>query len=237
MNKNTWAWSAAGIVILAFVSLLTFMYLSDPGRLTTDPQFSGLTRTVSGNSLLSRIDPAVLMTFDERFEYIGGQNFTLYGTADVEQHFFVEAHPDGALKSFFWIQFEGFLPDNDYTYDYSSSPLRLQIGEFDFYTDSAAGESSRFFRLGWPGTDGYLARKFASDKGYSMPDHYAYARMVHIPDAANRKELLIIFIDDLAATGWSSSELRKGGEHESRWPHLERSHLERIKRVMSLSRP
>ena len=85
------------------------------------------------------------MTFDERFEHIGGQKFILYGTADVEQHFFVEEHPDGTLKSFFWIQFEGFLPDNNYTYDYSGSPLRLQIGEFDFYTDTAAGESSRFF--------------------------------------------------------------------------------------------
>ena len=177
------------------------------------------------------------MTFDERFEHIGGQRFVLYGTADVEQHFFVEEHPDGKLKSFFWIQFEAFLPDNNYTYDYSSSPLRLQIGEFDFYTDTAAGKSSRFFRLGWPGTDGYLARKFAADNGYTMPADYAYARLVHIPNDTSREELLIIFMEDLAPMGWTGEALREGGEHESRWPEVEVAHLDRIKRVMSLSRP
>ena len=168
--------------MVVLVSIVTYVYWFDPGRRTTEPEFSGLSRTVSGNTLFSHNDPPVRMTFDERFEHIGGQKFILYGTADVGQHFFVEEHPDGTLKSIFWIQFEGFLPDNNYIYDYSGSPLRLQIGAFDFYTDTAAGELNRFFRLGWPGTDGYLARKFAVDKGYTMPDNYAYARLVHIPD-------------------------------------------------------
>ena len=78
--------------------------------------------------------------------------------------------------------------------------------DFDFYTETAAGTSNRFMRLGWPGTDGYLARKFAADKGYTMPDDYAYARLVHIPDDANRKELLIIFMEDLAPTGWTGED-------------------------------
>ena len=54
-----------------------------------------------------------------------------------------------------------------------SKPLGLRIGDFVFYTDTAAGASSRFLRLGWHGTDGYLDRKFAADKGYTMPDDYA----------------------------------------------------------------
>ena len=114
--------------------------------------------------------------------------------------------------------------------------MRLQIGEFDFYTDTAAGQSNRVFRLGWPGTDGYLARKFTADKGYAIPDNYAYARLVHIPDEANRKELLIIFMEDLAPTGWTGEALREGGEYEGRWPEVEGAHLDRIKRVMSLTR-
>lgn len=224
-------------MLAVLVSFISVMYWFDPARRTTEPESSGLSRTVSGNTLFSENDPPVRMTFDEGFEYIGGQQFILYGTADVEQHFFVEEHPDGTLKSFFWIQFEGFLPDNDYTYDYSGSPLRLRIGAFDFFTDTEPGASNRFLRLGWPGTDGYLARKFAADKGYTMPDNYAYARLVHIPDDANRKELLIIFMEDLAPTGWTGDTLREGGEHAGRWPEVEAAHLDRIKRVMSLSRP
>ena len=234
--KRKWVWWAGGAVLAALVSLITLIYWCDPARRTTEPVYSELSRSVTGNTLFSQNDPPVRMTFDEGFEYIGGQKFILYGTAAVEQHFFVEEHPDGTLKSFFWLQFEGFLPDNDYTYDYSSSPLRLQIGDFDFYTDTAAGTSNRFLRLGWPGTDGYLARKLAADKGYAMPADYAYARLVHIPDDASRKELLIIFMEDLAPTGWTGESLREGGEHEGRWPEVEAAHLDRIKRVMTLSR-
>ena len=235
--KRKWVWWAGGTVLAVLVLAFTVLFWFDPARRTTEPEFSGLSRTVSGNTLFSQSDPPVRMEFDERFEYIGGQQFILYGTADVEQHFFVEEHLDGTLKSFFWVQFEGFLPDNDYTYDYSGSPLRLQIGEFDFYTDTAAGTSNRFMRLGWPGTDGYLARKFAADNGYTMPDDYAYARLVHIPDDASRKELLIIFMEDLAPTGWTGEYLREGGEHEERWSEVEAAHLDRIMRVISLTRP
>lgn len=235
--RSKWIWRAGGAVLVVLVFLVTFMYWFDPARHTTEPEYLGLSRTVSGNTLISEHDPPVQMAFVEGFEYIGGQKFILYGTADVEQHFLVEKHLDGTLKSFVWIQFEGFLPDNDYTYDYSGSPLRLQIGAFDFFTDTAAGTSSRFMRLGWPGTDGYLARKFAADNGYTIPDDYAYARLVHIPDDMSRKELLVIFMEDLAPKGWTGESLREGGENEGRWPKVEAAHLDRIKRVMSLSRP
>lgn len=234
--KRKWVWLVGGVAMVALVFLITLIYWFDPARRTTEPVYSELSRSVTGNTLFSQDDPPVRMTFDEGFEYIGGQKFILYGTADVEQHFFVEEHPDGTLKSFFWIQFEAFLPDNDYTYDYSGSPLRLQIGAFDFYTDTAAGTSNWLMPHGWPGTDGYLARKFASDKGYAMPDEYAYARLVHIPDDMSRKELLIIFMEDLAPTGWTGESLREGGEHEGRWPEVEAAHLDRIKRVMAMAR-
>lgn len=36
-----------------------------------------------------------------------------------------------------------------------------------------------------------------------MPDDCAYARLMHIPDDMDRKELLIIFGEDLEPTGWT----------------------------------
>ncbi len=237
MNKRKWILLVVGVFVIAPICFIAYLFLTDPGWRTTAPEFSGLKRTVLDNTLSSPDSPSMLMTFDQQFKYIGGQKFILYGTADVEQHFFVEEHPDGKLKSFFWVQFEAFLPDNDYTYDYSSSPMRLQIGDFNFFTDAEPGMTSRFFRLGRPGTDGYLARKFAADKGYKMPDNYAYARLVHIPDEANRKEMLIIFMEDLAPTGWTGDALRAGGEHEDRWPEVQAAHLDKIKQMMKLSRP
>ncbi len=229
-------WFVIGAVLTVLSAAVTYFYLTDPARLTTQPEFSGLRRSVLGNVLSSTADPAVLMTFSENYTYLGGQTFTLYGTAEVEQHFFVEEHPDGTLKSFFWLQFEGFLPDNDYAYDYTDSPLRVQIGDFGFYTDTAAGVALGRFQFDQPGTDGYLVRQFLADEGYRYPDEYTYARLVHVPDAANRKELLIIFIDDLAPTGWNAKALREGGENEDKWAEVEAAHLEKIESVMKLDR-
>ncbi len=236
---KTWFLRLAGLLVLAIVglgALLTYEFMNHPGRLTTTPEFTGLSRTVSGNTLSSDADPSLDLSFDERFQHVGGQKFVLYRTADTEQHFFVEEHPDGSMKSLFWIQFESFLPDNDFAYDYSDSPLRLQIDDVDFFADTAPGTTSPI-GLEWPGTDGALARDFLSGQGYSWPDDFAYARIVNIPDVTARSELLIIFIDDLATSGLSGESLREGGEHAQRWPEVEAAHLDRLASVMSLSRP
>ncbi|MGI9594950.1 MAG: hypothetical protein ACR2QK_02245 [Acidimicrobiales bacterium] len=236
-RKRRWVRPALGTVALliaALASVVAYLYWTHPARLTSSPEFSGLARTVSDNTLLSVDDPSIRMTFDGRFKHIGGQKFVLYGTADTEQHFFVEEHPDGTVKSMFWIQFEAFLPDNDYTYDYTAAPLRRQIDDFEFFTDTAPGKSAPF-RLEWPGTDGALARRFWADQGYSWPDDYAYARLVHIPDAARRQELLIIFVEDLGPSGLTGPSLRHGGENEERWAEVEAAHLDRIEQVLTLS--
>ena len=51
----------------------------------------------------------------------------IVGVADTEQHFFVESTVDGTLKSVYWVQYEAYLPDNSYTYNYDDSPLRVAL--------------------------------------------------------------------------------------------------------------
>ena len=138
------------------------------------------------------------------------------------------------LRGFFWLQFEGYLLSNDFSYDYSSSPSRTHIDGFEFFTDTAAGKLNPIFARGKPGTDGYLARSFIYDKGLKLPKDYAYARLVHIPDEAQRKELLIIFMDDLAPLGLTGDDLRPEGEQEGQWPNVEQAHLDKIKEMLTL---
>ncbi len=225
------------VVVIGVLIFGPYAFFNDRGRLTTAPEFTGLAGEVSGRTIQYPADPAVLISFAEEFSYIGGQKFVLYGTANVEQHFFVATKANDDLESIFWIQFEGVRPGFDWQYDYSSSPLRTQIGEFDFYTDTEPGVRSPVFEYGEPGTDGYLARKFAANKGFRIPKDFAYARLVHLPTEDRRKELLIIFMDDLAPTGFSGRELQPGGSHEDEWPEISRAHLEKIQRLMCLSRP
>lgn len=222
------------VVVVAVASLaIAHWYFSDRGRFTTDPEYTGLARSATGNDLISNSDPAVILRFDPAFRHVGGQKFILYGVADTEQHFFVETAPDETLKSVYWVQYEAYLPDKPYTYDYDDSPLRLTLGDYEFFADTAVGKFDPSIERR-RGTDGAMARQLLASKGYMFPADYIYARLVYLTDESRRKELMIIFIDDLASRGFSASELEEGGSSESRWPDVEQAHLDRIRNTLTV---
>ena len=220
-------------VIVATLGGFAYWYYSDPGRLTTEPEFADLGRIASDNDLISDRDPAVILRFDSAFDYVGGQKFILYGIADTEQHFFVETNAEKELQSVYWIQFEAYLPDQDHAYDYDDSPLRLTLNDYEFFTDTTvvAFDPNKRRRAG---TDGAMARSFLANHGYVFPNDFAYARMVYLTDASRRKELMIIFIDDLRRYERTATELKSGGAFESGWPEVEQAHLDRIKNTLSV---
>lgn len=208
-------------------------YYSDRGRFTTPAEYQGLARTVEGNQLTSTFDPPAILRFAPEFEYLGGQKFILYGVADTEQHFFVEKRADGRVKSVYWVQYEAYLPGKPYKYDYEGSPLRLQLGDYEFFTDTAAFYNDPTIERR-QGTDGARAREFLASKGFGYPEQVMYARIVYMTDESNQKELMIIFMDDLAEYGYTAAELQEGGEKEARYPEVERAHLERIRNTLTI---
>ncbi|MCH9027630.1 MAG: hypothetical protein IIA05_11015 [Proteobacteria bacterium] len=219
------------LLLIAAAGILAYRHL-DRGRMTTEPVYTSLLGSVSENELFSPRDPGTVMGFDPSFRHIGGQKFVLYGVADTEQHFFVETTADNKLRSLYWIQFEEYLPDNSHQYDYEDSPSRLRINDYDFYLDTAAVHLNPKKRK--PGTDGSLARQFVLSKGYTFPEDFAYARLVYLTDASRRKELMIIFIDDLAPLGLTASDLTEDGEETERWPEIEKKLLDKILRTLTL---
>lgn len=223
------------ITALAVVAVvgIAHWYFSDRGRFTTEPEFTNLGRSVSGNDLISGYDPAATLRFAPAYRHLGGQKFILYGNADTEQHFFVETTADDELKSVYWVQYEAYLPDKPWTYDYEDSPLRVTLGEYEFFTDTAvvSFDPDRKRRRG---TDGAMARAFLASKGYVFPGEFAYARLVYLTDESRQKELMIIFIDDLAAQGLTAGELEEGGANYARWSEVEKAHLDRIRNTLSV---
>jgi hypothetical protein len=221
------------VIALVIAAATGHWYYSDRGRFTTAPEYTGLARSVSGNDLVSDRDPAAVLRFDPSFQYIGGQKFILYGVADTEQHFFVETDDDGKLKSVYWVQYEAYLPGKPYTYEYDDSPLRVKLGDYEFFTDAEAfhydPEKKRK-----AGTDGAMVRQFLAGKGYSYPTEVAYARMVYLTDASRQKELMIIFMDDLASHELTAAELNDGGANAARWPEIEQAHLDRIRATLTM---
>ncbi|MDH3523001.1 MAG: hypothetical protein OES32_05380 [Acidobacteriota bacterium] len=216
------------VTLLAAGAAVAVWYFSDRGRFTTEPETTGLGRTVAGNDLVSDHDPAVVLRFDSAFRYAGGQKFVLYGVADAEQHFFVETTADDRLKSVYWVQYEAYLPGKRGTYDYGDSPMRVTLDDHEFYTDTDVVEFDPD-RKRRRGTDGAMARQLLAGKGYVLPHDFAYARLVYLTDESRRKELMIIFIDDLASRGWTAAALQEGGAHASRRAEVEKAHLDRIR--------
>lgn len=189
-------------------------------------------RQVSGAAISSTHDPHVQIHLPEATQYVGADRFVLYGIADCELHAFVEADPQKNIQRLYWIQFENYLPskpDLVHTYD---SPRHTTIGGLDFFVDTwprADGEKTN------PGSDREHIEALIRGKGYKMPAGMMYVRLVHLLDEKKRKELMIIYGEDLAPTGFAAADLEESGKSRDRWPTLEAGLIERAQKSISLS--
>ena len=191
-------------------------------------------RPVEGRVLTSAEKPAARVEFGEGFKYVGGHDFILSGVARAEQHFFVDADAAGNVRRLYWVQFEGYLPDNTHVYDYDS-PTKVKIGGLEFVADafpvSLAEPDPR------PDSDGARARKFLAAKGYKMAsDELMMQRLVHLVDGAKRDELMIIYVETLAGTGLDAAALAPGGQAAAKWPELTKGLLERATNGITIRR-
>jgi hypothetical protein len=211
-------------------------------------------RKVAGNVIVSERDPVVRIELPKDAQYVGADRWALYGIADCELHAWVEAADadaqtgvqqtdaqpkDGRSKNvrpknvlpksvrrLYWVQFEGYLasrPDLHHTYD---SPKHATIGGMDFFVDSwVRGKDAKTEA----GSDREHIEALVAAKGYRMPEAM-YVRLVHLLDKEKRKELMIIYGEDIAATGFSAGELSEGGKDYDRWAGIADGLLERAER-------
>jgi hypothetical protein len=189
-------------------------------------------RQVSGTAISSSHDPHVLIHLPESAQYVGADRFVLYGIADCELHALVEADAHKNVQRLYWIQFEGYLPskpDLAHTYD---SPSHTTIGGLDFFVDTwprADGEKSQ------PGSDREHIEALIRGKGYKMPAGMMYVRLVHLLDEKKRKELMIIYGEDLGPTGFTAAALEEKGKSRDHWPALETGLIDRAQKSISLT--
>lgn len=57
---------------------------------------------------------------------------------------------------------------------------------------------------------------------------------MHLLDEQKRKELMIIYGEDLAPTGFTAADLKKGGKAYDRWPTIEKRLVERAKKKIKI---
>jgi hypothetical protein len=181
-------------------------------------------RKVEENVITSERDPEVRIQLPESVRYVGADRWVLYGIADCELHAFVEADEQKEVQRLYWVQFEGYVPETpDLKHKYDS-PLHAKIGGMDFYVDTWVRSNDAEIE---PGSDREDIEALIRAKGYKMPRGMMYVRLVQLLDEQKRKELMIIYGEDLASTGLTAAELQPGGKAHDRWPMIEKGLIER----------
>jgi hypothetical protein len=196
-------------------------------------------RAVSGQVLSSGHDPAARLEFASNFKYVGGQRFILYGVADAEQHFFVDADSKGSIRSFYWIQFEHFLPGKGETYNYSGRPL-VKVGPLEFSADTKVFAEYSKTVLDFSSrreSDSARVGRFLNGKGFQPPTAAARVRMFYLPDSEHRSELMIIYVEALSRADIAPGDLPRESPADEKWPAIARRVTEDARRGLSISVP
>jgi hypothetical protein len=181
-------------------------------------------RKVDGNVIVSDRDPKVQIDLPKSVRYAGADRWVLYDIADCELHAFVDADAQSNVQRLYWVQFESYVPtkpDLKHTYD---SPRHVTIGGMDFFVDTWVRADGEAFRAG---SDREHIEALVRQHGYKMPPGMMYVRLVHLLDEQKRKELMIIYGEDVAPTGLSVAELNEGGKAHDQWPAVEKGLIER----------
>ena len=105
----------------------------------------------------------------------------------------------------------------------------MQIGGFDFFVDTWVKSNDAKQK---PGSDGEHIRALIRAKGYKLPAGMMCVRLVHLLDEQKRKELMIIYGEDVRPTGYTAADLGNGGKaHNDRWPAIEKGLIERAAKI------
>ncbi len=185
-------------------------------------QRTGPERKVESNVITSERDPEVRIHLPNSAQYVGADRWVLYGMADCELHAFVDADR---------VQFEGYLPTRPELKHKYDSPRHANIGGMDFYVDTWVRTKDAEMR---PGSDVEHIVALIRARGYHMPDGMMYVRLVHLLDEQKRKELMIIYGEDVAQSGLTAAELQQGGKAHGRWPTIEKGLLERAEKSVAI---
>jgi hypothetical protein len=196
--------SNSAMVIAATGLLLGFATLA----YGSDGTNANAVRHVRGRTIFSAESPKVELSVRKGYRFIGTQQVNLYGVAEAEQYVFARQDSNNSVESFYWIQFEHFLPSNDRTYNYGSK-ITTQIGDLRFVYNVGSWPDYMAEMAGNPASDGAAIERMLEKQHLSFPHRAAHVRMFHLPSADHRSELMIIYGEALPQN--SAIPVRKEG--------------------------
>ena len=205
------------IILAAFLGCLTAI-AQTPER-----------KVVNNNIIISDHDPRVRIELPKSVWYVGVDRFVLLDIADCELYAFVEVDDQKNVQRLYWIQFEDYLPSKPDLHHHYDSPRRMTISGFRFYVDTWVKRTNENITAG---SDEDHVIALILSRGYKMPAGMMSVRLVHLLDEQKRKELMIIYSENL--TGFAAADLKKGGKAENLWLSLEDDLLVRARQEIKI---
>lgn len=181
-------------------------------------------RSVTGTAISSTQLPKIRIDLPTDATYLGADRWILGGYDDCEMHLFVEADADRKIQRLYWVQFEAYVPDKPELHHNYSGSRHLTVGGIDFYLDTWVRAGAHPVTSD---SDEARAHDMISARGYHLPADGMYVRLVHLPDAQKRHEVMIIYAEDLASTGYTAEQLGKQGAEHDQWPQIEKALIQR----------
>ncbi|MDX6405510.1 MAG: hypothetical protein QOH70_2965 [Blastocatellia bacterium] len=173
----------------------------------------GQMRRVKRQVLTSTKLPSIRVRFHPRFKYVGAQKFILYDRAQVEQHFFVDADSQQRIQRMFMVQFEGYLPNINATYDYPVTKTINLAGQTYLVNAESISSVAAAVKQN-PQSDVARAASFLESKGYRISDSIMFQRFVRLVDEAKRNEFILLYVE--AGTGAPAENKKAWQEFSSR---------------------
>ena len=219
--------------VYAFRTIVIAMMTLPTTGMTAQPE-----RTVLHNTVVSQRDPAVQITLPSSAHYVGADRFVLQDPSlgpfdDCELHAFVDSQDGRNIRRLYWVQFETYLPSHPTLHHTYDSPRRLTIAGLEFYVDTWVSSGSASPE---PGSDGAHLNALLASRGYRRDDSMS-VRLVHLTDATKRKELMIIYAESLAPTGYTAATLKEGGTEHAAWASIQNGLVRRAEQTITIRRP
>jgi hypothetical protein len=184
---------SSGMTVIAATSFLlgaaVFAYGADETN-------SKAARHIQGSTIFSEESPKIKLSVSSEFKYIGTRKINLYGNADAEQYAFAKRGKGDIATGVYLVQFEHFLPSNTLTYNYDSMG-QAQVGDLTFNWDVKSWPDLANLIAQDPGSDVASLSKMLATQNLSFPHKTALVRMMHLPTADRRTELMILYFEAL----------------------------------------
>jgi hypothetical protein len=154
--------------------------------------------------------------------YAGGDRFTLFGNSDCELHVFVETDLQKHVRRLYWIQFEQYLPSKPDARSNYSRDQRATLWGSPAWIAASFGRTEQTRA----GSDREHMRAVLAAAGYALPPTMMQVRMVRLLDdpkgtGYGRRELMLIYAEDLALSGESFEALGGEGADTALWKQIE----------------